>query len=88
MHTSGSLVDSGLNIDKDFQELLAKIHSLPSQPQDSRQSVEPLVRALEQNQGNPEFNLEEWRNAWDRIEREMKERDRSDDLAEGHIRES
>jgi hypothetical protein len=71
-----------------LEEVVAKIRSLPPNPNAYRPPTGSLADYLEKSlaaetEDDEEFDLEAWEREWDAVEREMKAITRANDIAEG-----
>ena len=66
-----------------LEEVVARIKATPPNPANIHPPTASLAELLSQAPEDPEFDLETWTSNWDKIEAEMKARDRANDIAEG-----
>lgn len=67
-----------------LEELVAQIKSMPTDPSNITPPTGSLLEALAASPPpDPNFDSEAWNREWAKIEQEMEDRDRTDDIAEG-----
>ena len=67
----------------EVEDVVARIKALPPNPNSIRPATESLQKLLQNAPDDPEFDVDEWQEAWTSVETEMKEVTRTNSLAEG-----
>ena len=66
-----------------LEELVERIKAMPTDPSNITPPTKSLIQLLAEAPSDPEFDSEAWNREWAKIEQEMEDRDRADDIAEG-----
>lgn len=82
-------VKRALEADLEWAALIARIQSLPPNPENIRPAQgsleEYLAASIASENPNEEFDLKEWQRNWDAVEAEMKAVTKANDIAEGRM---